>query len=93
MVNLISSISRETGRLSAWQVFEKNPCLRRNNRICSIHSSLVIENNPLTPSEVTGRSRSTITRTISSLKEKGILGREGSDKKGYWVLKKEGIQW
>ena len=53
MINRISSISRAAGRLESGKVFEKNPHLRRSNRIHSIHSSLTIEGSRLTLSEVT----------------------------------------
>lgn len=34
-----------------------------------------------------GKSRSTVKRIIESLKEKGILTREGARKNGKWILK------
>ena len=37
-------------------------------------------------SNITGKSRTTITRLIKELKQKNHLRRVGSDKKGYWEI-------
>ena len=52
MVEQISSISEKVGRISGLRELESKPHLRRNNRIRSIHSSLKIEANSLSLSEV-----------------------------------------
>ena len=36
---------------------------------------------------VLGKSRSTVKRIVNSLKEKGLLDREGARKTGRWILK------
>jgi len=38
---------------------------------------------------LTGKSRATVARHISALKEAGFIDRQGSDKKGYWIIKKD----
>ena len=53
MVNLIAEISELVGKLTMSGSLQRNPRLRRNNRIQTIHSSLAIENNTLTLSQVT----------------------------------------
>ena len=53
VVNLVSDISLLIGRLSVSERLSKNPRLRRENRIKSIHFSLAIENNTLSLDEVT----------------------------------------
>ena len=53
IINKISSISRLLGKLTAENTLNKKPYLRKANRIQSIHSSLAIENNTLTLSQVT----------------------------------------
>ena len=53
IIHLISEISKQLGKISAEKTFDKNPRLRKINRIHSIHSSLAIENNSLTLSQVT----------------------------------------
>ncbi len=35
----------------------------------------------------TGKSQRTITRTLASLKGKGLISRVGSNKTGYWHVK------
>ena len=50
---LVSVISEEIGRLSALQEGNITPHQRRKNRICTIHSSLAIENNTLSIDQVT----------------------------------------
>jgi len=52
-VNLLSEISELVGHLSAENVFDKAPYLRKSNRIKSIQSSLAIENNSLSLDQVT----------------------------------------
>lgn len=53
IVERIASISELVGKLSVKGAPYKNPHLRRNNRIQTIHSSLAIENNTLTLAQVT----------------------------------------
>lgn len=52
MLELVSSISEKVGEISNHKGLEAKPHLRRNNRIKSIHSSLKIEANSLSLSEV-----------------------------------------
>lgn len=52
MLKLVSDISEKVGRISSHKELESKPHLRRNNRIRSIHSSLKIEANSLSLSEV-----------------------------------------
>lgn len=52
MLELVSEISEKVGRVSSHKDLENKPHLRRNNRIRSIHSSLKIEANSLSLSEV-----------------------------------------
>lgn len=52
MLELVSSISEKVGRISSHKELESKPHLRKNNRIRSIHSSLKIEANSLSLSEV-----------------------------------------
>lgn len=52
MLELVSEISEKVGRISSHKYLENKPHLRRNNRIRSIHSSLKIEANSLSLSEV-----------------------------------------
>ena len=53
MLDYIFSIMRKLGRLDNYQNLDKMPILRRNNRMNSIHSSLAIEANSLSLSQVT----------------------------------------
>ncbi len=53
MINLISEISEQVGRISLQKDQHINPHLRRENRIRTIHSSLAIEHNTLTLEQVT----------------------------------------
>ena len=53
ITNLIVEIGEAVGSLTAWQHMEKNPRLRRDNRIRTIHASLAIENNSLSLDQVT----------------------------------------
>lgn len=53
MITLISEISEILGRIISTAGLDKNPTLRRKNRILTIHSSLGIEQNTLTIEEVT----------------------------------------
>ena len=52
---------------------------------------LAIKNNPNVTIEelmpIVGKSRSTVTRNLRALKEKGLSKRVGSDKTGYWRIK------
>lgn len=52
MLELVASISEKVGKISSHKELESKPHLRRNNRIQSIHSSLKIEANSLSLSEV-----------------------------------------
>ena len=52
MLELVSEISEKVGRVNSHKELENKPHLRRNNRIMSIHSSLRIEANSLSLSEV-----------------------------------------
>lgn len=52
MLELVSSISEKVGKINSYRELESRPHLRRNNRIRSIHSSLKIEANSLSLSEV-----------------------------------------
>lgn len=52
MLELVASISEKLGKISSHRELESKPHLRRNNRIKSIHSSLKIEANSLSLSEV-----------------------------------------
>ena len=52
MLKYVSEIMEKIGMLSDFNNFNKMPVLRRNNRINSIHSSLAIEANSLSLSQV-----------------------------------------
>lgn len=52
MFELVSEISEKVGRFTSHKELESKPHLRRNNRIRSIHSSLKIEANSLSLSDV-----------------------------------------
>lgn len=52
MLELVSDISEKVGKISSHRELESKPHLRKNNRIRSIHSSLKIEANSLSLSEV-----------------------------------------
>lgn len=47
MLKSVSSISEKLGKIETWRTLERQPHLRRNNRIQSVHSSLKIEANSL----------------------------------------------
>lgn len=52
--------------------------------------SCIEKNNQATIDDITsvvGKSKSTVNRTIRSLKIKGLLTRTGSDKTGFWNVK------
>lgn len=53
MTSLIAEISEQVGRISFLQEKTISPHLRRENRICTIHSSLAIEYNSLSLEQVT----------------------------------------
>ena len=36
--------------------------------------------------KIIGKSKSTIVRNVDKLREKGLVERVGSDKKGYWKI-------
>lgn len=52
ILSLVAAISEKIGKISAISNLESKPHLRRNNRIKSIHSSLKIEANSLSLSQV-----------------------------------------
>lgn len=52
MLQLVALISEKIGKISSYRELKSKPHLRRNNRIQSIHSSLKIEANSLSLSEV-----------------------------------------
>ena len=52
MLKLVISITEKTGKLEAYESLKRMPILRKNNKIRSIHSSLVIEANSLSLGEV-----------------------------------------
>lgn len=52
MLDYVSSIMENVGKLSNYNNLSKMPVLRRNNRIKSIHSSLAIEANSLSLNQV-----------------------------------------
>lgn len=52
MLELVSNISEKIGKITSHKELESKPHLRKNNRIESIHSSLKIEANSLSLSEV-----------------------------------------
>lgn len=52
ILSYVSSISEKVGRISATSNLESKPHLRKNNQIRSIHSSLKIEANSLSLSQV-----------------------------------------
>lgn len=52
MLSYVSSISEKVGRISVTRNWESKPRLRKNNKIKSIHSSLKIEANSLSLSQV-----------------------------------------
>ncbi|MCC8101873.1 MAG: Fic family protein [Clostridiales bacterium] len=52
MLSCVASVSEKIGRITAVGSLDFKPHLRKNNRICSIHSSLKIEANSLTLGQV-----------------------------------------
>lgn len=52
MLELVSAISEKVGEINIYRELESRPHLRKNNRIQSVHSSLKIEANSLSLSEV-----------------------------------------
>lgn len=52
MLDLVSSIMEKVGNLDHYDNLNKMPILRKNNQICSIHSSLAIEANSLSLNQV-----------------------------------------
>lgn len=52
MLDYVSSIMEKVGKLDNYNNLNRMPILRRNNRICSIHSSLAIEANSLSLDQV-----------------------------------------
>lgn len=53
IISLVSEVSELVGRVSVFDRLFPNPTLRRENRIRTIHSSLLIEDNSLTFEQVT----------------------------------------
>ena len=53
IISLVADISELAGKATASSQLDKNPQLRRKNRIKTIHGSLAIENNTLTVEQVT----------------------------------------
>lgn len=53
MTSLIAENSEQVGRITVLQGGTINPCLRRENRIWTIHSTLAIEHNSLSLEQVT----------------------------------------
>jgi len=52
MLTMVSEISEKVGRITSYKELESKPHLRKNNRIRSVHSSLKIEANSLSLTEV-----------------------------------------
>lgn len=52
MLTLTMSIAEKTSKIDSYQLLKSMPILRKNNRIQSIHSSLLIENNSLSYNQV-----------------------------------------
>ena len=52
MLALTMSIAEKTSKIDSYQLLKSMPILRKNNRIQSIHSSLIIENNSLSYAQV-----------------------------------------
>lgn len=50
---LVADIAQKIGKVEAFQQLNRNPRLRKENRIRTIHSSLAIENNTLSLEQVT----------------------------------------
>lgn len=53
ILKLVASISQKIGEVNARFLFKTNPILRKQNRIKTIHSSLQIEGNTLSESQIT----------------------------------------
>ena len=53
IIDLISKISEQVGRISSMESSQRHVQLRRENRIRTIHSSLAIENNSLSIEQIT----------------------------------------
>lgn len=53
MIDHVAEIAELVGRLTSTNQLSSNPTLRRTNRIRTIHGSLAIEQNTLTPEQVT----------------------------------------
>lgn len=53
IINLVTAIGQEVGRITVLSFGNQNPHLRRENRIKTIHSSLAIEHNSLSLEQVT----------------------------------------
>ncbi len=53
IISLISEVSELIGRLSVTSLLDRNPTLRRRNRIRTVYSSLAIEQNVLSVEQVT----------------------------------------
>ena len=77
ITNLVIEIAEFTGRISLSDRLSKNPKLRRENRIRSIHSSLAIE---------LGISERQAQRILKQLKEMGVVERVGANRNGKWIV-------
>ncbi len=53
MTSLIAEISEQVGQITVLQEGTINPHFQCKNRIHTIHSSLAIEHNPLSPEQIT----------------------------------------
>ena len=53
IMNQIADIAEMTGRIEGTYALQRNPTLRRDNRIRTIYSSLAIEHNSLSLSQAT----------------------------------------
>ena len=71
MLNCVSSISEKLGRIETRRTLERQPHLRRNNRIQSVHSSLKIEANSLSLDSV--RDVLNAREVIGPAKEGGVM--------------------
>ena len=103
-VNLIAEISSAIERYNITMSGADGLRLRKINRVKTIRGSTAIEGNTLSEEQITavleGKrvvahiaetysiSTRQAERLLTSLKKKGFIVREGSDKSGVWVVKK-----
>ena len=103
-VNLIAEISSAIERYNITMSGADGLRLRKINRVKTIRGSTAIEGNTLSEEQITAvlegkrvvaRIAETYSistrqaeRLLTSLKKKGFIVREGSDKSGVWVVKK-----